>query len=138
MNELVEMSINLHLFFVVLSLILSLINIFVVKKIEDYVDMTKKVELFTPAYYLSLSITVFTGFIVLSVYHFHFTFAVYIMIASTIHIIISGFKCHKFFKKTRMQDKESQITFRKFADRKYKIDSILIILTIILAFVFKT
>ena len=100
--------------------------------------MTKRVELFTPLYYLSLSIVVFTGFVVLSVYHFQIKAIVYLMMASVLVMIYSAFKTHKKFKRTRVKDIESQITYRNFAANKYKVDIAILIFVIILSFAVAT
>lgn len=135
MNELVSMSINLHIFFVFLALLFALINLFVVKSCSEYVAMTKKYELFSPLYYLSLSVVIFTGSVVVAVFKFDINHAVYLMILTSVIIIAGAFKNHRLFKLTRVRDEESQIVFRKFAVKKYIVDIVLIIITIALAFV---
>jgi hypothetical protein len=136
MNELVSMSINLHIFFVFLTLLFAIINLFVVKSCSEYIAMTKKHELFTPLYYLSLSVVIFTGSVVLAVFKFDINHAVYLMILTSVIIIIGAFKNHRLFKLTRVRDENSQIIFRKFAAKKYIVDIVLIIITITLAFIF--
>ncbi len=138
MNELVSMSTDLHIFFVFLTLALAIINLIVVTRVKEYIPMTKRVELFTPLYYLSLSIVVFTGFVVLSVYHFQIKAIVYLMMASVLVMIYSAFKTHKKFKRTRVKDIESQITYRNFAANKYKVDIAILIFVIILSFAVAT
>ena len=134
MNELVSMSVQIHIFFAFLTLALAVINLFVVKSCSDYIAMTKKFELFSPLYYLSLSVVVFTGSVVLAVFKFHANHAVYLMVFTSVVIIIGAFKTHKLFKKTRVKDVNSQEVFRKFAVKKYLIDIALMLITIILAF----
>ncbi len=134
MSEMISMSIDIHIFFVFLTLCFAIINLFVVKKVGEYVKMTKKVEMFTPAYYISLSIVMFTGFVVLAAIHFETIYIVYFMILVALHIITSAFKVHRLFKKTHLKDKESQIVFKKYAQRKYIVDIILIFATIIASF----
>lgn len=135
MNELVSMSVQIHLFFVFLTLTLAVINLFVVKSCSEYVAMTKKFELFSPLYYLSLSVVIFTGSVVLAVFKFHANHAVYLMVLISLVIIIGAFKAQKLFKKTRVKDVNSQEIFRKFATKKYLIDIVLILVTAILTFV---
>ncbi len=134
MNELVSMSVQIHIFFVFLTLVFAIINLFVVKSCSEYVAMTKKFELFSPLYYLSLSVVVFTGSVVLAVFKFHANHAVYLMVFTSIVIIIGAFKTHKLFKKTRIKDTNSQEVFRKFAIKKYLLDIAVILITIVLAF----
>jgi uncharacterized membrane protein len=98
--------------------------------------MTKKVEFFTPMYYLSLSVVIFTGLVVLAVFHFHFVHTVYVMILTALVIIIGAFKAYKLFKQTRIKDTSSQIIYRDFATKKYLVDIGLLIFTIIFAFAF--
>ena len=134
MNELVSMSVEIHLFFVFLTLVLAVINLFVVKSCSDYIKMTKKFELFSPLYYLSLSVVIFTGSVVLAVFKFHANHAVYLMIFTSLIVIIGAFKAYKLFKKTRVRDINSQEIFRKFAVKKYLLDIALILVTTILTF----
>lgn len=134
MNELVSMSVQIHIFFVFLTLTLAVINLFVVKSSSEYIAMTKKFELFSPLYYLSLSVVIFTGSVVLAVFKFHINHAVYLMVFTSIVIIIGAFKTHKLFKKTRVKDISSQEIFRKFAVKKYLIDIALMLISIIVAF----
>jgi len=136
MDSLVSMSVDLHIFFVFLTLALAFVNLFIVKKCSDYVNMTKKVELFTPMYYLSLSVVIFTGLVVLAVFHFHFIHTVYMMILTSVIIIIGAFKAYGLFKLTREKDINSQIIFREFAAKKYIVDILLLIFTIGFAFSF--
>jgi len=138
MEQMVSMSIDLHLFFVFLTLALALINLWIIKKIDNYVDMTKKVEMFTPAYYLSLSIVIFTGFVVMAAYRFHTVYTAYLMIAVSVYIIVTAFKANRLFKKTRIRDKNSQKVYREFAIKKYLVDIALMVLTIVIAFMFAT
>ncbi len=136
MNELVSMSVKIHIFFVFLMLVFAFINLLVVKNCNDYVTMTKRFELFSPLYYLSLSVVIFTGSIVLAVFKFHINYAVYLMIFTSIVIVVGAFKAHKLFKKTRMRDINSQEIFRKFTIKKYLIDIVIILITLTLAFAF--
>ncbi len=136
MDELVSMSVDLHIFFVFLTLVLAFVNLMVIKKCQEYINMTKKVELFTPMYYLSLSVVIFTGLVVLAVFHFHFIHTVYVMILTAIVIIIGAFKSYKLFKQTRVKDTNSQIIYRKFAIKKYIVDIVLLVFTITFALAF--
>jgi len=136
MNEMISMSIGIHIFFAFLTLLLAMVNLFVVKSYNEYIAMTKKFELFSPMYYLSLSVVVFTGSVVLAVFKFHANHAVYLMIFTSLVVIVGAFKTHKLFKKTRIKDTNSQEVFKKFAIKKYILDILLIAITIALAFVF--
>ena len=107
------------------------------KSYNDYVAMTKRYEFFSPLYYLSLSIVIFTGFVVLAVYKFHTNYIVYLMIFTSAVIIVGAFKNHKLFKQTKVKDINSQKIFKQFAIKKYLLDIIFIVLTIILAFIVK-
>jgi len=136
MNELVSMSVQIHIFFVFSTLAFAVINLFVIKSCSDYITMTKKFELFSPLYYLSLSVVIFTGSVVLAVFKFHANHAVYLMIVTSLVIITGAFKTHKLFKKTRIKDTNSQEIFESFAIKKYMLDIVLIAITIALAFIF--
>jgi len=129
MKELVSMSINLHIFFVALTFVLAVINLLIVKNCNDYIKMTKRVELFAPLYYLSLSVVIFTGSVVLAVFKFHFKHSVYLMLLISLVIIIGAFKANRLFKMTRVKNIPSQDRYREFAYKKYLLDGVLIAVT---------
>ena len=137
MNELISLSIKIHIFFVFVTLLICMINFYIMKNYSDYIAMTKKYEFFSPLYYLSLSVVIFTGLVVLAVYKFHTNYSVYLMILASIVIIVGAFKNHKLFKQTRVKDINSQEIFKNFAIKKYFIDILAMIFTIILAFIVK-
>ena len=95
--------------------------------------MTKRVELFTPLYYLSLSILIFTGSVILAVYKFHLKSSVFLMIVASLFIIAGAFKTYQLFKMTRVKDIVSQKKFRDFAYKKYLLDTMLLIFTTTIA-----
>jgi len=133
MKELVKMSINIHIFFTIFTIFLALVNIYIVKKCNNYIKMTKRVELFTPLYYLSLSILIFTGSVILAVYKFHLKSSVFLMIVASLFIIAGAFKTYQLFKMTRVKDIVSQKKFRDFAYKKYLLDTMLLIFTTTIA-----
>ncbi len=135
MDELVSLSIQIHIFFLFLTLLFAIVSFFVVKSSKEYINMTKKFEFFTPLYYLNLSIVIFTGFVILAVFKFHTNYSVYFMLLSSIAIIIGAFKVYKLFKKTRVKDINSQELFRQFAIKKYLFDIVIILITAIFGFV---
>ncbi len=137
MNELISLSIKIHIFFVFVTLLICMINFYIMKSYSDYIAMTKKYEFFSPLYYLSLSVVIFTGLVVLAVYKFHTNYSVYLMILTSIVIIVGAFKNHKLFKQTIVKDINSQEIFKNFAIKKYFIDILAMIFTIILAFIVK-
>ena len=137
MNELLSMSIKIHIFFVFITLLIAIINFYIMKNYQNYIAMTKKYEFFTPLYYLSLSIIIFTGFVILAVYKFQMSYSIYFMVFTSIVIIVGAFKNHKLFKQTRVKDINSQKIFKQFAIKKFLLDIIFIVLAIILAFIVK-
>jgi len=134
MDELLKMSLDIHIFSVVASIIFCIVNLFIIKNVENYIAMTKKVEMFTPIYYFFISLAMFTGFVMWAVSRFKFDISVYLMVLSFIAIIVGAAKSYKLFKKTRIKDKNSQKVFREFAIKKYIFDAILLILVAFLAF----
>ncbi|MDD3323545.1 MAG: hypothetical protein PHN38_00280 [Sulfurospirillaceae bacterium] len=134
MNEMISLSIKLHLVFIGVVFTLVLINIYLLRSNSKFVRVSKKIELIAPQYYLLLFAIFFTGILVLSVRHFALSPSVLAMILSWLVMIFLGIKGHRIYKKIHIKDIQSQEKFKKFALKKYGIDVFLLVFVTIFSY----
>ena len=131
MEEMVTLSMQLHLIFVFLFVVLLGINLYLLKSDKTFFNLSKRLELLAPQYYIVLAAIFFTGLIVMAVRQFSFSWAVWEMIAVWIVLIAFGIRGHKAYKKVKRSELSSA-EYKAFALRKYSIDLALVALTLIL------
>lgn len=134
MEEFIALSVQLHLLFVISLVVLIIINLYLLKSDSVFIKLSKKLELIAPQYYIVLSAIFFTGIIVMAVKKFEFSLSVWIMILVWLFILVKGIKKHKIYKKMEKRDENLQVDYKKLAIKKYTIDAILIIVTIIFTY----
>ena len=127
MEEIFDLSIKLHIFFTISTVLIAAYILYLFYADIKYVPLTRKVEFITIWYYVVLAALAFTGLIALTVQKFIFSFIVILMIGASVLIFITGIKEYKLFKKTRVKDIKSQERYRVFAKKKYLWDIGLII-----------
>jgi len=131
MNELISLSSQLHLVFIVVCFGLILSNIYLLRSDRTFFNLSKRLELLAPQYYIVLSAIFFTGLIVMAVRQFSFSWTVWVMIGVWVFLIAFGIRGHKIYKKA----KQANITpseYTTFALRKYWIDTLLVAVVIAL------
>lgn len=131
MNELIELSAQLHLIFVVVLIGLILINLYLLKSDKIFFKLSKRLELIAPQYYIVLAAIFFTGLIVMAVRQFSFSLIVWEMMIAWVVIVGLGIKNHKLYKKARL-DAGSQNMYKALAFHKYLLDLALVAITILL------
>jgi hypothetical protein len=99
MEELIRLSSQLHLVFVILLAVLIALNLYLLKSDKTFLKLSKRLELIAPQYYIVLSAIFFTGIIVMAVRQFAFSFTVWVMIAVWVAIIAFGIRGHKMYKR---------------------------------------
>ena len=136
MEEIFDLSIKLHIFFAISTILIAAYILYLFYADIEYVPLTRKVEFITIWYYVVLAALAFTGLIALTVQKFLFSFIVILMICASVLILITGIKEYKLFKKTRVKDIKSQEKYREFAKKKYLWDICLIIIIGVISAVF--
>ena len=136
MEEIFDLSIKLHIFFAISTILIAAYILYLFYADIEYVPLTRKVEFITIWYYVILAALAFTGLIALTAQKFIFSFIVILMICASVLILITGIKEYKLFKKTRVKDIQSQEKYRKFAKKKYLWDMCLIIIIGVISAVF--
>lgn len=128
MEELIRLSSQLHLVFIILLIILIAFNLYLLKSDKTFLKLSKRLELIAPQYYIVLSAIFFTGIIVMAVRQFAFSFSVWVMIAVWIAIVAFGIRGHKMYKKIERTE-VSQSAYKRYAIKKYTLDFIALIVT---------
>lgn len=130
MNEMVTLSAHFHAFFLVLFLGLLGVNIYHLKSKKTFFKLSKWLELLAPQYFVLLGAIFFTGLLILAVRQFAMTHSVWLMMVVWFIFIVHGIKAHKKYKKLERND-EAEASYRAFSLKRYAIESIIIILTIV-------
>lgn len=128
MEELIRLSSQLHLVFIILLVILIALNLYLLKSDKTFLKLSKRLELIAPQYYIVLSAIFFTGIIVMAVRQFAFSFSVWIMIVVWVAIVAFGIRGHKMYKKIERTE-VSQSAYKRYAIKKYTLDFIALIAT---------
>lgn len=128
MEELIQLSSQLHLVFIILLVVLIALNLYLLKSDKTFLKLSKRLELIAPQYYIVLSAIFFTGIIVMAVRQFTFSFSVWLMILVWLMIVAFGIKGHKMYKKIERTE-ESQSAYKSYAIKKYSLDLLALIAT---------
>jgi len=122
MQELIEMSLKLHVAFIAGAFLLAVLSYFFIDQDKDFRGFSKRVETLSLQYYFMLAALFFTGLVVFGATGLEITWQVLMMIAALGWIVYSSVKLHRLFKRTREVDIESQKRFKIYAKRKYLTD----------------
>jgi len=128
MEELIHLSSQLHLVFIILLGVLIALNLYLLKSDKTFLKLSKRLELIAPQYYIVLSAIFFTGIIVMAVRQFTFSFSVWVMIVVWIAIVAFGIRGHKMYKKLERTE-ESQSAYKRYAIKKYSLDLVALLAT---------
>lgn len=131
MEELIQLSSQLHLVFIILLVVLIALNLYLLKSDKTFLKLSKRLELIAPQYYIVLSAIFFTGIIVMAVRQFTFSFSVWLMILVWLMIVAFGIRGYKMYKKIERTE-ESQSAYKRYAIKKYSLDLLALIATSIL------
>ena len=131
MDELIQLSSQLHLLFIILLVVLIGLNIYLLKSDKTFLKLSKRLELIAPQYYIVLSAIFFTGIIVMAVQQFRFSFSIGMMLLVWLLIVAFGIRSHKLYKKIERTE-ESQSAYKRYAMKKYSIDLLAVIVVSIL------
>lgn len=126
MNEVYELSLSLHLFFIktlVVLLILHLLLVFL-KQNQKYIV---RLRLFLPLYYTNLAFVFFTGALELGILRFSLDFGIILMIISFFMLIFLGIAGFKRLK--RLQINKDFNAFKYFMSIKIITECFIIILS---------
>lgn len=134
MEELIRLSINLHVIFIALLIVLIVIMLYLLKSDKDFLRISKKLELITPQYYIVLTAIFFTGIIVWAVTKFAFSISILVMVVMWLSSIVFGIKNYKVYKKMQKINPLEQNAYKQLARKKYAIELGLLLAVSILAY----
>lgn len=125
MQELVELSVKLHIWFSYIFIAFSALSLALVNTNKHSNSYIKRIRLLFPIYYLAFSCILFTGFLLLAVVKFELNIYVFLMILAWIFILATSIVNYKKFKLFIQKNKAKE--FVSFATSKY-LSEILILL----------
>ena len=128
MEELIHLSSQLHLVFIILLVVLIALKLYLLNSDKTFLKLSKRLELIAPQYYIVLSAIFFTGIIVMAVRQFAFSFSVWLMIIVWVLIVAFGIRGHKMYKKIERTE-ASQSAYKRYAIKKYSLDLLALIAT---------
>ena len=125
MDELIKLSIQLHILFVVLLVGLIVGNLYLLQRNKTFFNLSKRLELLAPQYYIALSAIFFTGLIVMAVQQFSFSARIWEMIFTWVVLLGVAIRTHKRYKKIDKTE-VSQNEYKRFALKKCLFDLVLL------------
>ncbi len=128
MEQMITMSINLHLFIISITILLAFYNIYASNKLENETIYINRMKYIQPQYLSLVTAIVFTGITVMAVNHFVLKSSLVLMIIAVLWIYFTSTKMHMIRKFANTTDKESMNYFRSYVKKKYIVDIVLMFL----------
>ncbi len=124
MDELFSLTLKLHSAFVGILLLMAVFNYFFLNSDLDLSVLKKRVRAVLPAYYLVLSLILFTGLVLLGAVQFkNIYFVVVLMIMVWLFVLVMSIKTYKKMKFLKTEEIHSYVAFYK---KKYIMDTVLL------------
>ena len=134
MEELLKMTVDVHVIFIMATMIMAAINVLVVNSTSEFTILGKRASFLLPMYYMCLSGVIFTGLILMGISHFNFTLSISLMLIVWLVIFVLTIKSYKALKRTRISnDPLLKRQFVWFVKRKWVTDLVLIVLITLFA-----
>ena len=133
--DLMQDSIDTHVFFIYIFISVMIINFYSVYNINNFVKLAKRLKFLTPLYHTLNAIIIYTGTIV-AFYEKIFSVTIFIMIAASIAVMVLEIKRFKKMRVIKVADIELQEEFLKFSRKIYLIEIVIIISTYIISKIF--
>ena len=128
MEQMITMSINLHLFIIVSTILLALYNIYASYNLKDEVKYINRMKYIQPQYLSLVTAVMFTGIIVMAVNHFVIKPSLILMIIAVLIIYFTSTKLHMIRKHVHTHDIQEMNYLRGFVTKKYMVDIALIVI----------
>lgn len=128
MEQMITMSINLHLFIIGITILLAIYNIYASSSIKDEVVYINRMKYIQPQYLSLVTAIVFTGITVMAVNHFVLKPSLILMIIAVLVIYFTSIKKHMIRKYANTNDPDAMSYLRGFVKKKYIGDVVLIVL----------
>lgn len=133
--ELMQSAVTTHVYTIYFFLGIMLFNLYSVISVKDFIKLAKRLRFMTPLYHLTNAIVMYTGAIV-AFYAHAMSFTIFIMIPTSIFLLVIEIKRYKKMRIIKSGDKELQEEFYKYARKIYTIEIMVIVAVYIISKVF--
>lgn len=133
--ELMQSAITTHVYTIYFFLAIMLFNLYSVVSVKDFMKLAKRLKFMTPIYHLTNAIVMYTGAIV-AFYAHAMSFTIFIMIPTSIFLLVIEIKRYKKMRVIKSGDKELQKEFYKYARKIYTIEIMVLVSIYIISKVF--
>lgn len=133
--ELMQSAITTHVYTIYFFLAIMLFNLYSVVSVKDFMKLAKRLKFMTPLYHLTNAIVMYTGAIV-AFYAHAMSFTIFIMIPTSIFLLVIEIKRYKKMRVIKSGDKELQQEFYKYARKIYTIEIMVLVSIYIISKVF--
>lgn len=133
--QMMQDAITLHIYTIFIFLAIMFFNLYSVLTKKDFISLAKRLKFMTPIYHLSNAIVIYTGTIV-AFYAHHFSFTVFLMIVSSIFLLVIEIKRYKKQRVIKSGDIALQKSFYVFATKVYIIEIAVLTLTYVVSRIF--
>ncbi len=133
--ELMQSAITTHVYTIYFFLAIMLFNLYSVVSVKDFMKLAKRLKFMTPLYHLTNAIVMYTGAIV-AFYAHAMSFTIFIMIPTSIFLLVIEIKRYKKMRVIKSGDKELQEDFYKYARKIYTIEIMVLVSIYIISKVF--
>ena len=134
MQEMISMAIKLHLGSILLIVAVIVWVLMVLKSDKSFEVLSRKYEAVSLYHRALLATLFFTGLVVMAVAKFDVSMMAYVMLVVILHMIATSVKENIIYKKTHLQNLPSQALFKQYAQKKYTLDLIMIVVVSIVAY----
>lgn len=124
--DIMQDSITTHIYAIFFFLAIMLFNLYSVYTQKEFMLLAKRLKLMTPIYHLSNAIIIYTGAII-AAYRHSFSFAMAIMIAASIFLMVIEIKRYKKQRVIKSTDTALQETFYVYAKKIYTIEIMVLV-----------
>jgi len=133
MEQMITMSINLHLFIISVTILLALYNIYASYFLLDETIYINRIKYMQPQYLSLVTAVMFTGVTVMAVNHFDVKPSLIFMIIAVLVIFFTSAKLHMLRKYAHTTQKQEMDYLRGFVRKKYIGDVVLISLVVVVS-----
>jgi Na+-translocating ferredoxin:NAD+ oxidoreductase RnfG subunit len=134
MEQMITMSINLHLFIIGATILLALYTIFASNSIKSENIYINRIKYIQPQYLSLVTAIAFTGITVMAVNHFVLKTSLILMVIAVLIVYFTSTKLHMIRKHANTKDIQEMNYLRGFVKKKYIGDVVLIVLVGIVSF----
>ena len=137
MEQMITMSINLHLFIIGATILLAFYNIYASYNLRDETIYINRMKYIQPQYLSLVTAIMFTGITVMAVNLFVIKPSLILMITANLVIYFTSTKLHMIRKHAHTNDRQEMNYLRGFVKKKYIGDMVLMVLVGVVSFMMR-